>query len=73
MSLEKLLEQHTEIDQKNFEKIDAKLELLAASLESLKVQAAKDRGFIAGISFVIGGIVALVSTFGTGLLQWLRG
>ena len=73
MSFESLLAAHTAQDQKNFEKIDATLERMADTLEALKVQAAKDRGFIAGVSFVVGGIVALVSTFGSGLFTWLRG
>ena len=72
-SVEELLEQHTAMDQKNFEKLEATLKELSTSLAELKLQAAKDRGFIAGISFVVGGIVALVTTFGSGVLSWLRG
>jgi hypothetical protein len=64
---------HAEQDQKNFDKLEVTLAELTKSIQELKVQAAKDRGFIAGISFVVGGIVALVSTFGGGVITWLRG
>lgn len=73
VSVEELLAQHTRADAENFKKLDEKLDSIEAALTALKIQAAKDRGFIAGVSFVVGGIVALVSTFGGGILSWLRG
>ena len=72
MSLEKVLELHTEQDAANFGKLETKVDQLIEDVGEIKTAMASQRGFLAGAMFVATGVWALLVFAGGSLMGWFR-
>ncbi len=68
MSLERLLEQHSENDEKSFEKIEAQIKDLTEEIRGLRTEIARYKGFVGGIVFVISCLFAALGV----AIAWLK-
>lgn len=58
--IEENLKSHTTADETRLASIDHKLEKLAGSIDSISLTLSKQRGFIAGMMFVISAVWAVI-------------
>lgn len=70
--MEQYKEDRREIMQR-FDEADAKLESHAKKINQIMSYLCKQKGFVAGIVFVVSGVWAIVVTFKSTIVSWFNG
>lgn len=59
MSIERLLEEHTEQDRESFTELSRELKALRLEVQGMREEFSRYKGFVGGIAFVIGGMITV--------------